>query len=60
MAWRGFAGVSQVFAAVGPQTFHGGEEFQPSRRPWGHVAMTGDLGGFSWEEMVKDVFFLRI
>lgn len=26
MARRGLAVVSQVFAAVGPQTFHGGEE----------------------------------
>lgn len=45
-----------MFAAMGPQTFHGGKELQPSRRPWGRVAMTGDLWGFSWEEMMKDVF----
>lgn len=47
MARRGFAGVSQVFAAVGPQTFHGGEEVQPSRRPPGQVETTGDLEGVS-------------
>lgn len=47
VARRGLAGVSQVFAAVGPQTFHGGEEVQPSRKPRGHVEMTGDLEGVS-------------
>lgn len=41
VARRGFAGVRQVFAAVGPQTFHGGEEVQPSRRPQDHVEMSG-------------------
>lgn len=37
MAQGRVAGIRQMSVAVGPQTFHGNEEVQPSRRPPGQT-----------------------